>query len=92
MRLACICMTAHCHPGHCYYFLEDVYPRMQGGRRWLKTPALLQALLPAEEDIRHRQPPNAPAPLAFPEPGNVPPPGAPPAGNMTARSDWLPCV
>lgn len=67
--------------GHCYYFLEDVYPRMQGGRRWLKTPALLQALLPAEEDIRHRQPPNAPAPLAFPEPGNVPPPGAPPAGN-----------
>ena len=60
--------------GHCYYFLEDVYPR-QTGRRPLKTPGLLQALLPADEDIR-QQPP---APMAnFPAPGVVPPPGAPP--------------
>jgi len=33
--------------GHVYYFLEDVYPRMSGGRRLLRTPGLLQALFPA---------------------------------------------
>lgn len=31
--------------GHLYYFLEDVYPRMSGGRRPLATPALLAALV-----------------------------------------------
>ena len=31
--------------GHCYYFLEDVYPRMTG-RRPLKTPGVIKALFP----------------------------------------------
>lgn len=30
--------------GHVYYFLEDVYPRMPGHRRWLGAPAPLKAL------------------------------------------------
>jgi Derlin-2/3 len=33
--------------GHVYYFLEDVYPRMSGGRRPLKTPGVVRALFPA---------------------------------------------
>jgi len=33
--------------GHVYYFLEDVYPRMSGGRRPLRTPGVLTALFPA---------------------------------------------
>ncbi len=39
-------------PGHAYYFLEDVYPRMTNGRRPLKTPAILRALFPAEPPIQ----------------------------------------
>ncbi len=35
--------------GHVYYFLEDVYPRMSGGRRPLRTPGLLKALFPPAE-------------------------------------------
>lgn len=36
--------------GHAYYFLEDVYPRLEQsrGRRLLKTPAVVRALFPAE--------------------------------------------
>lgn len=30
--------------GHCYYFFEDVYPRLTDGRRPLGTPRLLTAL------------------------------------------------
>lgn len=37
--------------GHCYYFLEDVYPR-QSGRRPLKTPQLLKMLFPRADEIR----------------------------------------
>jgi hypothetical protein len=33
-----------CPPGHAYYFLEDVYPRLSRGRRPLATPAALTAL------------------------------------------------
>ncbi|MEW5307270.1 MAG: hypothetical protein WDW38_002487 [Sanguina aurantia] len=36
--------------GHVYYFLEDVYPRMSG-RRPLRTPGFIKALLPADEPI-----------------------------------------
>ena len=30
--------------GHCYYFFEDVYPRLTDGRRPLGTPRVLTAL------------------------------------------------
>lgn len=30
--------------GHIYYFLEDVYPQLAGGRRLLKTPAFMGAI------------------------------------------------
>lgn len=33
--------------GHAYYFLEDVYPLMTG-RRILKTPAIIKALIPED--------------------------------------------
>jgi Derlin-2/3 len=36
--------------GHVYYFLEDVYPCMSGGRRPLKTPGVLTALFPVVAD------------------------------------------
>eukprot|EP00245_Coleochaete_scutata_P007199 TRINITY_DN22324_c0_g1_i1.p1 TRINITY_DN22324_c0_g1~~TRINITY_DN22324_c0_g1_i1.p1 ORF type:complete len:239 (-),score=34.36 TRINITY_DN22324_c0_g1_i1:763-1479(-) len=32
--------------GHTYYFLEDVYPRLTGGRRFLKTPGFIKAVFP----------------------------------------------
>ena len=60
--------------GHCYYFLEDVYPRMTG-RRPLKTPGVIRALFPeAGIGFMRTQPPAAQP--AFPAPGVVPPPGA----------------
>ena len=34
--------------GHIYYFFEDVYPRVTGGRRFLKTPGIIKALFAAE--------------------------------------------
>ncbi|ODN03412.1 Derlin-2 [Orchesella cincta] len=37
--------------GHCYYFLEDVFPNQPGGFRILKTPRFLKQLFdPVEED------------------------------------------
>jgi Derlin-2/3 len=27
--------------GHLYFFLEDVYPQLEGGRRVLKTPTIM---------------------------------------------------
>jgi hypothetical protein len=49
-------------PGHVYYFLEDVYPRISG-RRPLRTPALLRLLFPADEAVVVA-PPAPPRPLA----------------------------
>ena len=60
--------------GHCYYFLEDVYPRITG-RRPLKTPGVIKALFPEAGIGFMRTQPAAPQP-AFPAPGVVPPPGA----------------
>ena len=37
--------------GHTYYFLEDVYPHTPTGRRLLKTPAIIKALFPQEQQI-----------------------------------------
>ncbi len=52
-----------CAAGHCYYFLEDVYPRITG-RRPLRTPALLALLFPADDSIRPvAAPPRPPPPL-----------------------------
>jgi len=31
--------------GHCYYFLEDVFPAQQGGWKIIKTPAFLKQLV-----------------------------------------------
>lgn len=62
------------HAGHCYYFLEDVYPRMTG-RRPLKTPGAIKALFP-EAGIGFMRTRPAAAQPAFPAPGVVPPPGA----------------
>ena len=41
-------LSSASHTGHCYYFLEDVYPR-QSGRRPLKTPQLIRMLFPNNE-------------------------------------------
>jgi Derlin-2/3 len=38
--------------GHTYYFLEDVYPHTSTGRRLLKTPAMVKALFPREDQIQ----------------------------------------
>ncbi len=62
------------HAGHCYYFLEDVYPRMTG-RRPLKTPGVIKALFP-EAGIGFMRTRPAAAQPAFPAPGIVPAPGA----------------
>merc|ERR1711890_67686 len=37
--------------GHCYYFLEDIFPQQPGGWKLLKTPQFLKVLTdPAPED------------------------------------------
>ena len=37
--------------GHCYYFLEDIFPNQPGGWKILKTPQCLKVLCdPAPED------------------------------------------
>ena len=91
MCLACFCKACaergqilrvfnRAHAGHCYYFLEDVYPRMTG-RRPLRTPGLIKALFPGDEapgGIRIARTPPPPAPHAFPAPGVVPAPGQDP--------------
>jgi Derlin-2/3 len=41
--------------GHTYYFLEDVYPHTSTGRRLLKTPAMVKALFPQEQQIQRAQ-------------------------------------
>eukprot|EP00884_Botryococcus_braunii_P003480 jgi/Botrbrau1/13132/Bobra.0187s0087.1 len=41
--------------GHCYYFFEDVYPRLTG-RRVLKTPEFLKSLLSDEDRIQRVAP------------------------------------
>jgi len=43
--------------GHTYYFLEDVYPHTSTGRRLLKTPAMVKALFPQEQQIQRAQVP-----------------------------------
>jgi len=60
--------------GHAYFFLEDVYPRMAGGARPLRTPRLLAALFPRDEPIAPLQVPRPQAPQA-----PAPQPQAPPA-------------
>lgn len=56
-------------PGHIYYFLEDVYPRMTG-RRPLKTPGIVKALFPGEQVHTTDTTPMV-------APGMVPPPEPP---------------
>merc|ERR1712154_574100 len=37
--------------GHCYYFLEDIFPQQPGGWKLIKTPQFLKVLTdPAPED------------------------------------------
>ena len=44
--------------GHCYYFLEDIFPNQPGGWKMLKTPHFLQVLCdPAPEDVNYRAEP-----------------------------------
>lgn len=50
--------------GHTYYFLEDVYPHTSTGRRLLKTPAMVKALFPQEQQIQRA--------MAVPVPGALP--------------------
>lgn len=40
--------------GHCYYFFEDVYPRLTDGRRPLGTPRVLTALFGGNRSRRRR--------------------------------------
>ena len=48
-------------PGHAYYFLEDVYPRMTG-RRPLRTPGLVRALVGQGPHIQRAAPAAQPPP------------------------------
>ncbi|KMQ96266.1 derlin-2 [Lasius niger] len=44
--------------GHTYYFAEDVFPRLRGGFRILKTPQILKTLFDAHpEDPDYTPPP-----------------------------------
>jgi Derlin-2/3 len=51
--------------GHAYYYLEDVYPHISGGRRLLRTPAIVRAVFPAEAIARPPTPAAAPRPVGF---------------------------
>ena len=75
------------YAGHCYYFLEDVYPRMSG-RRLLKTPSLVTALFGGDDHIRpmEQRPTAQPQQPGFPAPGVVPPPGGPDDNNNQGGS------
>lgn len=42
--------------GHCYYFLEDVFPNQPGGMRCLQTPECFKKLFDSErEDPNYEQ-------------------------------------
>ena len=57
--------------GHTYYFLEDVYPHTLTGRRLLKTPAIIKALFPQEQQIVRPAPVPMPMPAAAGAGGGV---------------------
>jgi hypothetical protein len=79
-RQAAIALTLTlCATGHCYYFLEDVYPRITG-RRPLRTPALLALLFPADDSIRPVAAPPRPPPPLVPGFADVGAAGEGPAG------------
>lgn len=64
--------------GHVYFYFEDVLPRIMGGRRYLRAPALLKRLFgeaPAEAPLIVVPPPPPPAGIALP--AGVPGAGAP---------------
>lgn len=48
-------MPAPLSIGHAYYFLEDVYPRLSGGRRPLQTPGIIRALFPYRAPVAVQQ-------------------------------------
>ena len=44
--------------GHCYYFLEDIFPNQPGGWKILQTPQFLRQICdPAPEDPSYNPPP-----------------------------------
>jgi len=44
--------------GHCYYFMEDIFPQQPGGWRILKTPQFLRLLCdPVTEDPNYQPAP-----------------------------------
>jgi Derlin-2/3 len=42
--------------GHVYYFLEDVFPRQQGGFRVLQTPSFIKALFDEDHPVNADHP------------------------------------
>lgn len=51
--------------GHTYYFAEDVFPRLQGGFRILKTPQVLKTLFDAHPEDPDYSPPPEDRPGGF---------------------------
>merc|ERR1712045_824584 len=43
--------------GHCYYFLEDIFPNQPGGFKILKTPQILKVLCDEAPEDPHYNPP-----------------------------------
>ncbi|XP_019718518.1 derlin-2 [Hippocampus comes] len=42
--------------GHVYFFLEDVFPNLPGGGRWLKTPSIIKMLFDTPDDDANYNP------------------------------------
>ena len=38
--------------GHCYYFLEDIFPNQPGGFKILKTPQILKTLCDPTPEVK----------------------------------------
>ncbi|EFN74320.1 Derlin-2 [Camponotus floridanus] len=51
--------------GHTYYFAEDVFPRLRGGFRILKTPQILKTLFDAHPEDPDYMPPPEDRPGGF---------------------------
>ena len=49
--------------GHTYYYLEDIYPHTPHGKRLLKTPRIVKALFPDDQQILR-----VPVPIPVPMP------------------------
>lgn len=40
--------------GHCYYFLEDIFPNQPGGFKILKTPQILKTLCDPTPEVKYK--------------------------------------